>query len=632
MLATEEKSDVMRLDANPVPIAEPSEPYDIVEALSRKSRSRRSTTEVNSTTPVVPAERHDDHVPPPQRPPGPQGPVAWTPRPHTTYVDDSASEDAVNQQLMERGLVEFFQHGISSSSWSFFDQPAAARMCYIGTPVSNLAFLVSQERDGDANSNLHFPIPQIHRVLPWKPDSQSLPLQLRADSGSALSSLPQRDVRDALVDAFFDEIHPGFPVVDESEFRQSYAQKDAPPPLLLLQSILLVGAHVCQHPKVAQARSLVKAALFQRAKTLWDLRFENDRVTLVQAALLFSWHVENADTVSANAYYWISVACGIAFGLGMHRNLAATSTSVMPQSARNLFRRIWWTLFQASVLSSLDHGRPLLIRNEDVDQPPLTAQDLVETDGSMNQKIELSSFIHNSKLCEIIADALVLFSPGSIRKAGVLQDTSQIDARLAEWLLACPDGDGFYMLQLRLHYNIILLQLHRAVIQQSHEVNHHQSLELCNSAAESLMSTLSAICYTGAIRRCYFTGLTAIMAVGIHFSRALRLAIEKKSKLLTLQAQARLEGCFPIMKQMAPFWSTASAAMRLFQHILDGAKSRMATQFAVEQQVDETIDPAEHDSVNQNWEYIFSTLYPSATEPVWAFPAAGPEFGTEVGP
>jgi transcriptional regulatory protein AMDR len=82
------------------------------------------------------------------------------------------------------------------------------------------------------------------------------------------------------VEAFFTEINPGFPVVDESEFQLSYKDKESAPPLLLFQAVLLAGAHACQHPKVVESRAHVKAVLFQRAKTLWDLRLENDRVTL----------------------------------------------------------------------------------------------------------------------------------------------------------------------------------------------------------------------------------------------------------------------------------------------------------------------------------------------------------------
>lgn len=322
-----------------------------------------------------------------------------------------------NERLVDNGLVEFFRRGIGSQSWSLFDKPTEARICYIGTSLSNLAHLVSEERSGD-NTILHYPVPQIHPIVAWKSDANLPALRACQNLEQDLSTLPARDVRDALVEAFFSDIHPGFPIVDESEFRRNYADKDSPPPLLLYQAVLLAGSHVCQHARVVESRSTLKTVLFQRARTLWNLRFENDRVTLVQAALIFSWHVENADSVSANSYYWISVACSIAYGLGVHRNIARSSTSVMPQPVRTMFRRLWWTLFQAAVAAALEYGRPLLFQPHDADQPPLTEEDLVETDGSINKNIHLEYCVRNSTLCEIIADVINMLSPGSLRNTG----------------------------------------------------------------------------------------------------------------------------------------------------------------------------------------------------------------------
>jgi transcriptional regulatory protein AMDR len=54
-----------------------------------------------------------------------------------------------------------------------------------------------------------------------------------------------KEVRDALVESFFNDINPGFPVVDEAEFRMQYEDKDSPPPLLLFHAVLLAGAHAC---------------------------------------------------------------------------------------------------------------------------------------------------------------------------------------------------------------------------------------------------------------------------------------------------------------------------------------------------------------------------------------------------
>jgi hypothetical protein len=56
---------------------------------------------------------------------------------------------------------------------------------------------------------------------------------------------------------------------------------------------------------------------------LFDLHYENNREHLVQAALLFTWHFEGAGDIAANAYYWIGIACRLAFGPGSSISIIA---------------------------------------------------------------------------------------------------------------------------------------------------------------------------------------------------------------------------------------------------------------------------------------------------------------------
>ena len=124
---------------------------------------------------------------------------------------------------------------------------------------------------------------------------------------------------DELLHAYFTHVNPGFPVVDEDQFMELYQARDPsnPPSLLLLQSILLVGAHVA---RTGAEREALKASFFKKAKILFEARFERMRDVAVQAALLMTWHSDGQEDVAANAYYWIGIAARIAMGLGMHRD------------------------------------------------------------------------------------------------------------------------------------------------------------------------------------------------------------------------------------------------------------------------------------------------------------------------
>lgn len=495
----------------------------------------------------------------------------------------------ISQGLAKTGLSQFFQHGMGASSWAIFDIKERVRMAYIGTEVSNLSHLISLQRQGSglqhAGLPLHLPHPQIRPTVPWKPNADQglfgAPLRRTGSSDQVrdLSSFPAKDVRDSLVAAFFDQINPYYPVVDESQFQLQYADPANPPPLILLQAVLLAGAHVCDHPRVVQSRAMVKTALFRRAKALFDMRHENDRLHLIQCALLLTWHLENADTASANGYYWAGVACRIAFGIGMHRDLSLhTRTGMMPVEDRHLYRRVWWTLFQTEILTSLEHGTPSIIHLDDIDQPPLDLNDFTEANGLVNRKLRLDYCIRNIELCHLILDILRINRPCINFQAEYRSTLASLDSRLANWILTTPASNDFGSLQLHMHYHTVLIHLHRKFITESAGamgVQQQQSIEICNRAVSAIISIFEKMLAGNMIAQCYFTSVIALTATAIHVSREIGLAIERGSTLLALNMQNQLERLFGPVKELSLYWPNAEAVQRLFQGLLDKFKTRV---------------------------------------------------------
>jgi transcriptional regulatory protein AMDR len=220
------------------------------------------------------------------------------------------------------------------------------RAIYVGHDVSNMSFLFRQQRGDEGGEPHHFAGNEIpRRRLEIGHD------QLLQDA----LTLPEQSLADELVDAYFTHVNPGYPIVDEEQFMTQYRNRDPadPPPILILQAILLVGVHVTR-PK--PEREELKATFFRRCKWLFDSRIERNRDILVQAALLLTWHSDVVDDdVAANAHYWVGVAARIATGLGMHRDPVLSRFAA---SDRRMWRRVWWILIQFDVLVSLSYGRP----------------------------------------------------------------------------------------------------------------------------------------------------------------------------------------------------------------------------------------------------------------------------------
>ena len=229
--------------------------------------------------------------------------------------------------LAREGLSQFFQRGVDSTEWRVFTD-AELRLVYVGTPTSNLVHLVRLK--WLPTPTLRLPHPPLRPPLPWKPESV-WGLAAGPDIANDTAYFPSQEVRDALVPAFFEKIHLGFPIIEESLFWSQYGDRDNPPPLLLFQAVLLVGAHVCDHPVVASSRMVVMRTLFRRASMLFYLGHEDDRLHMVQAALLFTWHLENADTVCDGSDYWLGIAYRIAYGMGLHQDLSPLEISRLPK-------------------------------------------------------------------------------------------------------------------------------------------------------------------------------------------------------------------------------------------------------------------------------------------------------------
>ncbi|KAE9363235.1 hypothetical protein N431DRAFT_423752 [Stipitochalara longipes BDJ] len=512
-------------------------------------------------------------------------------------------EDIVEDELSRTALTQFYQHGITGDlPWFTYKDGHDIRIAYIGTSASNLAHLVQGELAAHSSNDpsLHFPFPSIRPPMPRKPHKEQPLVRWYSKVADNAGALPTKEVRDDLIDSFFEKIHPGFPIVDEVQFKTRYADPENPPPLLLLQSVLLAGAHVSQHPKVAESRSLVKMTLFRRAKALFDMHFENDRMHLVQSALLFTWHFEGPDDVSSNAYYWAGIACTIAFGLGMHRDLGPSSSTRMPVGDTRIFRRIWWTLVQVDILSALHHGRPPNIDPDDFDQTPLTPDDFVEYCGHQNQHVNMDYCVQNSKLCNIIISILKLSSPGSLRRCrsspqSLETQKSALDSQLVGWYLRLPASligasskpPDFWALQIQLHYNLALLHLHRITIEigesstSSNSSNEQQkSLNTRHTAALSISKILDDILAIDAVERCSFTSLTALLSAAIQMSYEARSAVGTGEAILALQSQRRLENILPAMTAIAIYWPSAEAIESIFRKFSIEVKEQMKSQLS----------------------------------------------------
>lgn len=170
----------------------------------------------------------------------------------------------------------------------------AGRVAYLGES-SNLSLLV-HDRNGTTDV-VHYPLPEnVRGTRARLNELDNIEIDILHTRGAFL--LPPRGLCDELVDAYFTWIAPVTPVINRSKFMRKYRDSKNPPSLLLLQAILLAGSRVCKNPQLMDSNgSTTPAAMtfYKRAKALFDANYEDDRVTIVQAAILLGWYWEGPE-------------------------------------------------------------------------------------------------------------------------------------------------------------------------------------------------------------------------------------------------------------------------------------------------------------------------------------------------
>lgn len=168
-------------------------------------------------------------------------------------------------------------------------------------------------------------------------------------------------VTNALVDAFFEHVHPDYPILHEASFRETYERWPTSTAtvdrswLCSLLCVFILGRRVAPMTSSSeqvegwwsQARALLPSVLFTSS------------VSAVQALMLASLHLHNINNRDA-CWTLTGAAVRIAFAIGLHREgVGILQTPLI----RELRKRIWWTLYSFELMQVSSHDRPTAIEN-----------------------------------------------------------------------------------------------------------------------------------------------------------------------------------------------------------------------------------------------------------------------------
>ncbi|KAF6815125.1 cutinase transcription factor 1 beta [Colletotrichum musicola] len=263
---------------------------------------------------------------------------------------------------------------------------------------------------------------------------------LLAEGALTLPSLP---LQQALVKSYIEYAHPRMPVLDLGKLCgiiDSECEKNDQISLLLYQAILWAGSsHV------------------RTFKLLYDLSGEQDRLALIQTALLLTFRGES-EGQPKDSWHWMNAAATLAYEIGINTE---PSSAAFGSTERTLRRRLWWCCYTRDKILALGSGRPCRIKTQDYDVCMLRMDDMDLDTLKEPRKIFGSealgpydeiTIIASAELCvektklSVLMHRIIQLQQGFAQKDHMAEwslstdSMDAIDADLNSWLRDLPDS------------------------------------------------------------------------------------------------------------------------------------------------------------------------------------------------
>jgi hypothetical protein len=250
----------------------------------------------------------------------------------------------------------------------------------------------------------------------------------------------------ALIDLYFDIVHPNFPILQKNVFFEKYTRsyREFSPPLLAAVYILAINwwsrsEELAQLPK-PDIKELQRLA----RKSLADLH--RPKLSTVQAGLLLSQH-PGCDS-------WVLTAqlVAIAQDLGLHLDCSGWK---IPPWERGLRKRLAWALYMQDKWGSLVHGRDSHITRSNWAVRPLTEGDFPDIEVDEDNADEVSE-MHKGRMLfgqmitltlildEVLETFYTLRALQEVEQAGkngtqlILSRAKPVQIKLKEWFAQLP--------------------------------------------------------------------------------------------------------------------------------------------------------------------------------------------------
>ncbi|TLD34432.1 ATP-dependent RNA helicase [Venturia nashicola] len=302
----------------------------------------------------------------------------------------SANANSLNSRKShdhDTPMAEHVPHSIYQTTGQrlSLNMPSMHRRASFGTmpPVSPYPIMHHSPMSTESLANGFFSHTRVSSLPNIPHYIKPLPARIGPDEAAYLEkkgalTVPGVTLRNELLKAYIEFVHPYMPLVDLYEFVMIVESGNGVLgriSLILFQSVMFAGCAFVDMQYLHNAgyltRKEARKDFFQKTRLLYDFDYESDRVSLVQALLLLTYYYETPDD-QKDTWHWMGVATSVAHTIGLHRN---PERSNMSEKKTKLWKRIWWSTYMRDRLIALGMRRPTRIKAEDYDVPMLTLDD-----------------------------------------------------------------------------------------------------------------------------------------------------------------------------------------------------------------------------------------------------------------
>ncbi|KIW35563.1 uncharacterized protein PV07_02253 [Cladophialophora immunda] len=175
--------------------------------------------------------------------------------------------------------------------------------------------------------------------------------------------LPPPQLQRVIIDRFTEFVHPLLPVLDLPAFRGAiFGEKPGQRvSLLLFHAVMFAGVGAVESEIVLRqaymSKTTARQTFYEKAKTLFELETEKDRIVICQASLFLIGWASRSNLKDAT--YWLGTAISQAHVLKLHRSEQTSSMNPPKQHRkRNLRRILWWSILMKECDLCMSIGQP----------------------------------------------------------------------------------------------------------------------------------------------------------------------------------------------------------------------------------------------------------------------------------